>query len=98
MMLENEKFLNYGTWESDPAGNDIFWSEGMYNIFGYDESTKENIVLNKNLFLAHMNPEDLQASINRIDALKNKDTDHYKWEYEIRDHKGGVKLLSTYAK
>jgi hypothetical protein len=43
MMLENEKFLNYGTWESDPAGNDIFWSEGMYNIFGYDESAKENI-------------------------------------------------------
>ncbi len=97
MMLENETFLNYGTWESDPGGNAIFWTDGMYNIFGYDEVDKNKFKINKELYLKHMNPDDyLLGMDNNIDLIKEKD--NYQWDYEIKDNKGVIKILSTYGK
>jgi PAS domain S-box-containing protein len=97
MMLENETFLNYGTWESDPEGKNIFWSDGMYNIFGYDEVEKNKLTLNKDLYIQHMNKEDyLEGKENNINP--EKPTDNYQWVYEIKDNKGLIKILSTYGK
>ncbi|MEO5893319.1 MAG: ATP-binding protein [Ferruginibacter sp.] len=97
MMLENETFLNYGTWESDLEGNTVFWSEGMYNIFGYDDADKEKVSVNKDLYLKHIKPEDYLRSIDH-DPTSVKDQDNYQWDYEIKDNKGIVKILSTYGK
>ncbi|MCW3091570.1 MAG: domain S-box protein [Ferruginibacter sp.] len=97
MMLENETFLNYGTWESDPEGNKMFWTEGMYNIFGYDLADKDKLKINKELYEKHIRPEDYQKGLdNNLDVIKEKD--NYQWDYEIKDNKGIVKILSTYGK
>jgi len=97
MMLENETFLNYGTWESDAEGNTQFWSDGMYNIFGYDEEEKSKLLLNRELYVKHLSTDDyLHNPDTDIALLKQKD--NYQWDYEIKDNKGIVKILSTYGK
>ncbi|CAN5452086.1 hypothetical protein BH11BAC3_BH11BAC3_14140 [soil metagenome] len=98
MMLENEKFLNYGTWEGDEAGNIKFWTDGMYNIFGYDHSDKKELVnINQELLKKHMMPDDFQSSL-AFDAERLKTVDHYHLDYQIKDNKEVTKILSSYAK
>lgn len=97
MMLENETFLNYGTWESDKEGKSIFWTEGMYNIFGYDEDERNKLTVNKELLTKHMNPEDFQRGVQTILANLGE-KENYQWDYEIKDNKGIIKILSTYGK
>ncbi len=97
MMLENETFLNYGTWESDAEGDNMFWTEGMYNIFGYDEISKNSLTINRDLYEKHMDAEDYKND-RKINLHLLKDNDHYSWDYKIKDHNGAIKILSTYAK
>ncbi|MEO6722162.1 MAG: ATP-binding protein [Ferruginibacter sp.] len=98
MMQENETFLNYGTWESDADGNAIYWSEGMYNIFGYDQAAKKDLIINNDLYLLHMNMSPEESQAGRAKNVIDNNIDHYQWDYEIKDHKGKVKLLCTYGK
>lgn len=97
MMQENETFLNYGTWESDAKGDSIIWTDGMYNIFGYDETDKKHLKVSMDLYKKHINVEDFKRmEDNRHRIIKNED--HYQLDYEIKNNKGQVKILSTYAK
>ena len=97
MILENEAFLNYGTWESEPDGKEINWSEGMYKIFGYNEEDKKNLTINKKLYSKHMSPKDFISGLKNING-QLKDNDIYKWNYEIKDNQGVQKIISTYGK
>ncbi len=98
MMLENETFLNYGTWEADEAGNIKFWTDGMYNIFGYNDGEKKELVtINQELLKKHIVPDDFEASLAH-DAERLKTLDHYQLDYQIKDNKGISKILSSYAK
>lgn len=97
MMLENETFLNYGTWESDENAEKIYWTDGMYNIFGYNDTDKSQVTVNKELYEKHLNVEDLPANINRNLASLKKEG-YYQWDYPITDNNGISKVLSTYAK
>src|SRR5688572_8803936 len=97
MMQENETFLNYGTWESDPEGKSIFWTEGMYKIFGYDPAENGALTINEELYRKHINPDQYQeGALTQFSRLK--ELDHYRWDYEIKDNKGVLKMLSTFAK
>ena len=97
MMLENETFLNYGTWESDPEGKELYWSEGMYNIFGYEEADRDGLKLNKELYIQHMNADDFLKGVEK-NMEQNVVKENYQWDYEIKDNKGLIKIISTYGK
>ena len=97
MMQANELFLNYGTWESDPKGDYIDWTEGMYQLFGYEEAERENLLVNKDLYKRHSINSTLFENEEQVtDFLKGKD--EYYLEYEIKDLKESIKVLSTYAR
>lgn len=97
MMEENETFLNYGSWESDPLGDVIYWSDGMYHIFGYDDQEKNNTQVNLQLYERHIAPDNLKT-MRENNSLLPKNYDFYQHDYEIKDNKDNVKILSTYAK
>ena len=97
MMQENETFLNYGTWESDAEGNQIVWTEGMFNIFGYNDADRNNITVSKELYNEHINNPASKKELQDINAFL-ADKDHYQQELEIKDKQGAIKILSTYAK
>lgn len=97
MMLENEAFLNYGTWESDPVGKELYWSEGMYKIFGYEEADRDGLKLNKELYIQHMNADYFLKGVEK-NMEQNVVKENYQWDYEIKDNKGLIKIISTYCK
>lgn len=97
MMQENETFLNYGTWESDAEGNQIIWTEGMFNIFGYDNVERSAIAVNKELYIDHIIKPADKSTLEDIKAFL-ADKEQYQQEFEIKDKKGIIKILSTYAK
>lgn len=97
MMLENESFLNYGTWESDAEGQNVYWSEGMYNIFGYDDVDKSKVSVIRELYNKHVDPEGFVPG-RTINIPSINERTHYHWDYQIRDNRGALRILSTYAK
>jgi hypothetical protein len=58
MMQENETFLNYGTWESNADGSVMNWTNGMYEMFGYDEAEREKLAVDRNLYERHITVPD----------------------------------------
>jgi signal transduction histidine kinase len=97
MMQENESFLDYGTWESNADGSDMLWTNGMYKIFGYDEPEKQNMHVNRDMYVKHMIDAPSMGSTDTATAfLEGKD--FYHRDFEIKDEKGVIRLLSTYAK
>lgn len=95
MMEENEAFLNYGTWESNADGSQISWTNGMYEMFGLADQ-KDRITVNADLYDRHIIDADSEERAELLRSLSEKDS--YRQEYSIRDGKGAVKILSTYAK
>lgn len=97
MMQKNEIFLKYGTWESDPSGENISWTDGMYAIFGYGDDDRASLRVNADLYRKHMNrDEDRRNPAEVAKFLVNKHEYHI--EFQIRDKNGIHKILSTYAK
>lgn len=97
MMQGNEIFLNYGTWESEPDGDKINWTEGMYKIFGYENDNRKTLTINKDLYKKHIKTETLMRNDAETKHFLS-DKDDYYLEYEIKDAKGVIKVLSTYAR
>jgi signal transduction histidine kinase len=95
MMQENETFLKYGTWESNSDGSQINWTDGMYELFGMTDVEKEKLVINRDLYEQHIINSNI-GDRSPVEFLEGKD--HYYQEFEIRDAKGVIKILSTYAK
>ena len=95
MMQENEAFLNYGTWESNPDGSEVHWTNGMYKIYGYGENDK--IKINDDVINKHITALNLAESMLTLNTFPD-DKDSYHRDYEIRDENGIAKILSTYSK
>ncbi len=94
MMQENEAFLNYGTWESNPDGSQVQWTNGMYKMFGIEEAERETAAANAELYKQHLMGNNTEKLFSALEEGK----DAFRREFEIKDKKGAVKILSTYAK
>jgi signal transduction histidine kinase len=95
MMQENETFLNYGTWESNADGSVMNWTNGMYEMFGYDETERDKLAVDRAVYHRHITVPDPEVN-DPVDFIADKDS--YRTEYQIKDAKGITKTLSTYAK
>ncbi|WP_207512076.1 PAS domain-containing sensor histidine kinase [Longitalea luteola] len=101
MKQENEAFLDYGTWEMDARTGNIFWSDGMYRLFGYDPETDKNkVVVNEALYQKHMNEEHFENSRSFVDSIiaQKEHPENYVAELEIKTNDGSVKRIETSAK
>ncbi|MEO8172699.1 MAG: ATP-binding protein [Sediminibacterium sp.] len=95
MMQENETFLNYGTWESNAEGTVINWTNGMYEMFGFEEAERETVSIDRELYRRHITRPD-PAVQDPVDFITDRDS--YRTQFEIKDAKGITKILSSYAK
>ena len=69
------RYANIGTWDWDIQTGDLFWSERIGPLFGYNENVPETTFEN---FLAAIHPEDRQKVIDAVnDCVENQ------VEYEI---------------
>jgi PAS domain S-box-containing protein len=96
LQLNNaESVFMYGSWEWTLGTNYVIWSNGLFDIFGYDASEYPDSKMAYGVYTQHIVPEDRErvSSISQ-DALKNKKL-FYEFEHEIIDDKGIRKILAV---
>jgi PAS domain S-box-containing protein len=101
MKQENEKFLDYGTWEYDARTANYFWSDGMYRLYGYDpEKDKNKIVVNEALYQQHMDEEHFEKSKTFTEAIiaQKEKPENFVTEYQIKANDGSLKQIETSGK
>jgi two-component system cell cycle sensor histidine kinase/response regulator CckA len=77
LLEEAQALANLGTWVSDIAYQKVFWSRGMYQIFGIEPGTPVTV----ETFFACVPPEDIERVKQDVaDSLSRHDS----WEIEHR--------------
>ena len=96
LQLNNaESVFMYGSWEWTLGTNYVIWSNGLFDIFGYDASEYPDSKMAYGIYTQHIVPEDKERVLSiSQDALKNKKLT-YQFEHEIIDEKGNRKLLAV---
>lgn len=93
---DTESLLLFGSWSWDIKINKVYWTDGMYQLLGYEKEDVEPSVSNK-FYMEHVSPKDavvLEEIMNK--AVKDKVDFEYK--YTITTHKREQKLVSTKGK
>ena len=97
-MIEKERRLDFGSLEMNLLTGELYWSDGMYLLFGYDPVLdKSGISLNDDFYRLHMTQADIDDAREKLrDALKDKE--NYIIETPIQTKRGAEKRLETYGK
>jgi PAS domain S-box-containing protein len=93
-----ENLFSYGSWEWTLGTEFVTWSNGLFDIFGYDSTKYPNSKVLYGLYNQHIVEEDKERvkSISR-NAIANK-KEYYEFEHSIIDEKGNRKLIAVKGK
>ena len=96
LQLNNaESVFMYGSWEWTLGTDYVIWSNGLFDIFGYDASEFPDSKMSYGVYKQHIVPEDkARVEIISQEALRTKKL-FYEFEHEIIDEKGNRKLLNV---
>lgn len=93
-----ERLFNYGSWEWNFGNDYVTWSNGLFDIFGYNSNDYPESKMTYGVYNQHIVPEDQvrvrELSLQAIDDKKL----FYEFEHEIIDLKGNRKLLNVKGK
>ena len=88
-----ESVFMYGSWEWTLGTDYVVWSNGLFDIFGYDATEYPDSKMAYGVYNQHIVAEDKQRiALQQQDAVANKKL-FYEFEHEIIDEKGNRKLL-----
>ena len=94
LLSDSEKTLKYGSWEWNVPKNEVVWSDGMLNIFGYEQSAK---IVDVNFFMDHIHPED-KDDVAKYTEEFLKTGKNYDKDYRIITNSGEVRVLNGKTK
>lgn len=97
LMRQYEMFLKFGTWQYDAITQNMQWSVGMYNLFGYDLEDEKGLVVTEAIYQKHLDPEDYQAGVILRKETEENNRNEYFWQYRITTITGAHKWLETYG-
>ena len=99
LQLDNaESLFNYGSWEWTLGAEYVTWSNGLFNIFGYDATEYLDSKMAYGEYNRHIVEEDKERTkILSYEAIANK-REHYEFEHSIIDEKGARKLIAVKGK
>lgn len=93
-----EKLFNYGSWEWWVGDNFVIWSDGLYEMFGYDKNDFKDSLMPYGFYQKHISPKDITRVIKvTMDALDER-KEIYEYEHEILDNKGNIKQIAVRGK
>ncbi len=93
-----EKLFNYGSWEWWVGDNFVIWSDGLYEMFGYDKNDFKDSLMPYGFYQKHISPKDITRVIKvTMDALDER-KEIYEYEHEMRDNKGNIKQIAVRGK
>jgi signal transduction histidine kinase len=92
LVSDSEKLLKFGTYSHNMLTGEMVWSDGMYEILGYEKN--DSVIINEGLYLKHVDALDRDMYIAKIDeAVKNKANFHI--IYHLTTKNGEKKIVST---
>ena len=96
LQLNNaESVFMYGSWEWTLGTDYVIWSNGLFDIFGYDASEFPDSKMTYGVYKQHIVPEDKdKVEFISQEAIRTKKL-FYEFEHEIIDEKGNRKLLAV---
>ena len=99
LQLDNaESLFNYGSWEWTLGTEFVIWSNGLFNIFGYDANQYPDSKVAYGEYNRHIVEEDRERiKILSHEAIANK-REYYEFEHSIIDEKGTRKLIAVKGK
>ena len=90
-----ESVFMYGSWEWTLGTDYVVWSNGLFDIFGYDATEYPDSKMAYGVYNQHIVAEDKpRVALISQDAVANKKL-FYEFEHEIIDEKGNRKLLAV---
>ena len=99
LQLDNaESLFSYGSWEWTIGAEFVTWSNGLFNIFGYDATQYPDSKMTYGIYNEHIVEEDKErVKTFSYKAITNK-TEYYEFEHSIIDEKGNRKLIAVKGK
>ncbi|WP_158279585.1 PAS domain-containing sensor histidine kinase [Arcicella aurantiaca] len=93
-----EQLFNYGSWEWVLKNDYVTWSNGLFDIFGYNCNDYPESKMIYGVYNQHIVPEDRRHSKElSLQAIADKSS-FYEFEHEIIDTFGNRKLLHVRGK
>jgi PAS domain S-box-containing protein len=97
LMNQYEMFLKFGTWQHDVASQEMQWSTGMYNLFGYDLVKNADLQITEAVYEKHIEPEDYLKGLALRKEIDANRLSEYFWQYRIITASGERKWMETYG-
>ncbi len=95
---EAEKYMHHGYWEFDLLENKMFWSEGVYWLFGYTTREEiEKLLLTRESINLHLPAEDIEKYNEDWNNIIRENSSYFR-ELEITTLDGRKKRLETFGK
>lgn len=95
---EAEKIFKYGSWEWYVGADTVRWSDGLYEVFGYNAGDFEDKKMTYGFYQKHIPIHELEYTKNiSIQSVQDKKT-YYELEHSIIDAKGVFKYLAVKGK
>ena len=96
LQLDNaESLFSYGSWEWTLGTNYVVWSNGLFDIFGYDATLYPDSKMAYGIYNQHIVEEDKERVKQiSIDAIANKRL-YYEFEHGIIDQNNHRKLIAV---
>jgi hypothetical protein len=90
-----ESLFSYGSWEWTLGTDHVLWSNGLFDIFGYDATLFPDSKMAYGCYNKHIVEEDKErAKRISLDAIANKKL-FYEFEHEIIDQNNKLKRIAV---
>lgn len=98
LLSEAEQMMGFGSWSWNVTEGKIFWSDGLYRIFGFDPAERKRLEIEMPDYYDWVHPDDLEGlrKSNEIFITTGKQQDDY--QHRIVTQNGEEKILVSKAK
>lgn len=93
---EAEIGLKFGTWYYNIEENEIFWSKGMFEIFGINPEEEDSISIET--YLEYVHPDDVEYILDQNKFFIENGYQNGDYQHRIITPSGEIKILSANAK
>ena len=90
-LQEAQKLAHLGNWEWDLVTNQLYWSDEIYRIFGFEKEPPETLFQKH---VAQIHPEDFEIWQTGLNLLQSEGKP-YHFDFRIISSDGSVKYLSA---
>ena len=93
---DTEDLLQFGSWSWDTWNDKVYWTDGMYQLLGYE---KRDVIaeVSNNFYYKHLSAKDAVTLMDKMKTSFESKLD-FEFTYTITTHQNHEKIVSTKGK